>query len=282
MAGGADPSARQLDQTPTWAVALVCAVIVLISILLEEVLHTIGENYISAICIPAKYADTMLPCPLKKKLHKEPAGHLPAPKGEDAEHHRRLLLWDDRRFLAADSQAKGCKHRHNNDAGEIKGWQAMFWISIMPLVVTLAVGTKLQAIITRMAVEIQEKHAVVQGIPLVQVSDRYFWFSKPRLVLYLIHLTLFQYEFGLHSCFNENFRLQLVRVALGVGVQFLCSYITLPLYSLVTQMGSTMKKSIFDEQTSKALMSWHKNAKKKHDGSSHASPHGHGKNGAGH
>lgn len=34
------------------------------------------------------------------------------------------------------------------------------------------------------------------------------------------------------------------------------------------QMGSTMKKSIFDEQTSKALMNWHKNAllKKKEAG----------------
>ncbi|XP_047316756.1 MLO-like protein 5 [Impatiens glandulifera] len=31
-------------------------------------------------------------------------------------------------------------------------------------------------------------------------------------------------------------------------------------------MGSTMKQSIFDEQTSKALKSWHKNAKKKPDG----------------
>lgn len=31
-------------------------------------------------------------------------------------------------------------------------------------------------------------------------------------------------------------------------------------------MGSTMKKTIFDEQTSKALMSWHKHAlKKKHE-----------------
>lgn len=75
-----------------------------------SLLLTFGQNYISAMCIPAKYADTMLPCPMKKKLHKEPAGHLPPPKGEDAEHHRRLLLWDGRRFLAADSEAKGCKH----------------------------------------------------------------------------------------------------------------------------------------------------------------------------
>lgn len=43
-----------------------------------------------------------------------------------------------------------------------------------------------------MALEILEKHAVVQGIPLVKVSDRHFWFSWPQLVLYLIHFTLFQ------------------------------------------------------------------------------------------
>ncbi|KAK6138967.1 hypothetical protein DH2020_027288 [Rehmannia glutinosa] len=133
------------------------------------------------------------------------------------------------------------------------------------VVVILAVGTKLQSIITQMAIEIQEKHAVVQGIPLVQVSDRHFWFSKPTLVLHLIHLTLFQYEFGLHSCFHRYFILAVIRVCIGVGVQILCSYITLPLYALVTQMGSHMKKSIFDEQTSKALMNWHNKVKKKTD-----------------
>ncbi|EPS70534.1 hypothetical protein M569_04226, partial [Genlisea aurea] len=157
----------------------------------------------------------------------------------------------------------------------VKGGVAMFWLSIFPLVLILAVGTKLQSIIARMAIEIQEKHAVVQGIPLVQVSDEHFWFSKPTLVLHLIHLVLFQnafeltyffwiwYEFGLHSCFHRNFSLVIVRIIIGVGIQFLCSYITLPLYALVTQMGSHMKKSIFDEQTSKALKSWHNKAKKK-------------------
>lgn len=39
--GGAPP--RELDQTSTWAVASVCAVIIVISILLEKVLHHIGE-----------------------------------------------------------------------------------------------------------------------------------------------------------------------------------------------------------------------------------------------
>nr|XP_029150517.1 MLO-like protein 9 [Arachis hypogaea] len=157
----------------------------------------------------------------------------------------------------------------------VHGWHASFGVSFLPLMVILAVGTKLQAIITRMALDIKERHAVVQGIPLVQVSDKYFWFEWPELVLYLIHFVLFQnafeltyfwwtwYEFGWASCFYEDEILMISRVALGIGAQIITSYVTLPLYALVTQMGSTMKKSIFDEQTSKALKKWHQNALKK-------------------
>ncbi|XVF62328.1 hypothetical protein PTKIN_Ptkin08bG0208300 [Pterospermum kingtungense] len=156
-------------------------------------------------------------------------------------------------------------------------WQALFWASIIPVIIILAVGTKLQAILTKMALEITERHAVVQGIPLVQGSDKYFWFGRPQFVLYLIHFALFQnafqityflwiwYTFGLKSCFHANFKLAIVKVSLGLGVLCLCSYITLPLYALVTQMGSSMKKSIFDEQTSKALKKWHMAAKKKRE-----------------
>ncbi|XP_038716781.1 MLO-like protein 9 [Tripterygium wilfordii] len=458
MAGGATHGARELDRTPTWAVSAVCAGIIVISIILEKVLHLIGEffqerkkkalfealekvknelmvlgfisllltfgqNYISKFCIPTRFADTMLPCP----PHDHPAADLHeygnVPSGGKEEHHRRLL-WFERRSLAGGAPSVGCKEGHlplisvnglhqlhififflavfhviyscitmglgklkirgwkdweketmrnhemMNDPARFRlthetsfvkghnsfwtktpalfyivcflrqfsrsvrradyltmrhgfisvhlapgskfdfqkyikrsleddfkvvvgispllwasvvlfllvnvdGWQAMLWISILPLVVTLAVGTKLQAIIAQMALEIQEKHAVVQGIPLVQVSDRHFWFSWPPLVLYLIHFVLFQnafeityffwiwYEFGLESCFHSNFTYVIVRVCLGIGAQFLCSYSTLPLYALVTQMGSTMKRSVFDEQTSKALKQWHQKAAKK-------------------
>ncbi|PIN14672.1 hypothetical protein CDL12_12691 [Handroanthus impetiginosus] len=449
--GGGGGHARELDKTPTWAVSLVCAIIILISIILEKVLHKVGEtfhkrkkfalvealekikaelmvlgfisllltfgqNYIIEICIPEDLANTMWPCEFKQRSHDN--------SGQTG-HHRRLL-WEEHRILASDSPSKGCKHGYvplissnglhqlhififflavfhvfysaitmmlgrlkirgwkewereiaqehdaSNDPSRfrltqetsfvrshtnawmenpilfyvvcffrhmlysvqradystlrhgfvsvhlasgtkfdfqkyikrsleddfkvvvgippylwmasmiylllnVKGGQAMFWLSIIPLMLILAVGTKLQSIITQMAIEIQEKHAVVQGIPLVQVSDEHFWFSKPTLVLHLIHLTLFQnafeityfvwiwYEFGLHSCFHRYFNLAVFRVVIGVGVQILCSYITLPLYALVTQMGSHMKKSIFDDQTSKALMSWHNKVKKKGD-----------------
>ncbi|KAH0770885.1 hypothetical protein KY290_014866 [Solanum tuberosum] len=157
----------------------------------------------------------------------------------------------------------------------VSGWQALFWASLVPLIIILAVGTKLQAVLTRMALDIKERHAVVQGIPLVQASDKYFWFGRPRLVLHIIHFALFQnafqityflwiwYEYELKSCFHEAFELVIAKIVIGVGVLFLCSYITLPLYAIITQMGSHMKKSIFDEQTSKALKKWHMAVKKR-------------------
>ncbi|GMP32223.1 hypothetical protein CsSME_00006078 [Camellia sinensis var. sinensis] len=158
----------------------------------------------------------------------------------------------------------------------VHGWLAWFWASLIPLIIILAVGTKLQAILCRMALDITERHSVVQGIPLVQGSNKYFWFGSPQLVLHLIHFALFQnafqityylwilYEFGMTSCFHNNFKLVILKFCLGIGALFFCSYITLPLYALIAQMGSRMKKSIFDEQTSKAIKKWHMAAKNKH------------------
>ncbi|GER24683.1 MLO-like protein [Striga asiatica] len=455
MAGEKEGTTRTLEQTPTWAVAGVCAVIIVISIILEKVLHKVGtwltdrhkkalyealekvkaelmilgfislslvfsQYYIAEICIPESVGNTMLPCRRKDNAKEE---------------HRRRLLSYERRVLAGGGYAtckegsvalitvdglhqihilifflavfhviysaitmalgrlkiRGWKqweqetssqnYEFSNDPSRfrlthetsfvrahtsfwtripvffyigcffrqffrsvsksdyltlrngfisvhlapgskfdfqkyikrsleddfktvvgvspvlwgsfvvflllnVQGWQTLFWASLIPLILILAVGTKLQAILTKMALEITERHAVVQGIPLVQGSDKYFWFGRPQLVLHLIHFTLFQnafqvtyflwiwYEFGLQSCFHDNFGLIIAKIGLGVGVLFLCSYITLPLYALIAQMGSNMKKSIFDEQTSKALKKWHKAVKKKHGqgGRSPASP----------
>ncbi|KAK1361601.1 hypothetical protein POM88_046075 [Heracleum sosnowskyi] len=160
----------------------------------------------------------------------------------------------------------------------VEGSKALFWVSFIPLVIILAVGTKLQAILTQMAAEITERQAVVQGIPLVQGSDKYFWFRRPKLMFYLIHFSLFQnafqvtyflwvtYEFKMDSCFHDTWPYLIVKLFIGVSVLVLCSYITLPLYALITQMGSHMKKSIFDEQTSRAILNWQKAAKKRTDG----------------
>ena len=58
--------------------------------------------------------------------------------------------------------------------------------------IVLAVGTKLQSIITLIAIEIQDSCSVVQGIPPVHLSDNYFWFGHPHPILFVLHFTLFQ------------------------------------------------------------------------------------------
>ncbi|TKV98437.2 hypothetical protein SEVIR_9G559300v4 [Setaria viridis] len=158
---------------------------------------------------------------------------------------------------------------------DVQGFGTLIWISFVPLVILLLVGTKLEIVIMEMAKEIQDKATVIKGAPIVEPSDRFFWFNRPKWVLFLIHLTLFQNAFqmahfiwtlltpGLKTCYHENLGLGIMKVSVGLGLQVLCSYITFPLYALVTQMGSHMKKTIFEEQTAKAVMKWRKAAKDK-------------------
>ncbi|KAF8009014.1 hypothetical protein BT93_J0105 [Corymbia citriodora subsp. variegata] len=154
------------------------------------------------------------------------------------------------------------------------GWYSYLWLPFLPLIIILLVGTKLQVIITKMGLRIQERGEVVKGVPVVKPGDDLFWFNRPRLILYLINFVLFQnafqlaffvwtwYEFGLKSCFHEHPEDRVIRITMGVLIQILCSYVTLPLYALVTQMGSTMKPTIFNERVAKALRNWHQTAKK--------------------
>lgn len=53
-------------------------------------------------------------------------------------------------------------------------------------------GTKLQVIITKMALEIMEHDDVVKGVPVVQPADKHFWFHNPKLLLNLINFVLFE------------------------------------------------------------------------------------------
>ncbi|MFS7915032.1 hypothetical protein Hanom_Chr02g00160561 [Helianthus anomalus] len=43
-----------------------------------------------------------------------------------------------------------------------------------------------------MGLRTQERGAVVKGTPLVQPANDLFWFNRPHLLLYLIHVVLFQ------------------------------------------------------------------------------------------
>ncbi|KAJ4829207.1 MLO-like protein 6 [Turnera subulata] len=154
------------------------------------------------------------------------------------------------------------------------GLYSYLWLPFIPLIIILLVGTKLQVIITKMGLRIQERGEVVKGVPVVQPGDDLFWFNRPRFILYLINFVLFQnafqlaffvwswYEYGIKSCFHEHVEDIVIRISMGVLIQILCSYVTLPLYALVIQMGSTMKPTIFDERVATALRNWHHTAKK--------------------
>nr|ARG42812.1 MLO-like protein [Vitis flexuosa] len=152
---------------------------------------------------------------------------------------------------------------------DVHGWHVYLWVSCVPLLIVLILGTKLEVIVERMALQLKHQNYVIKGTPLVKPNDNLFWFGDPRFVLTLIHYTLFtnafelaffiwvSIEFGWDSCYHEYTVITAIRVVLAVTVQVLCSYITLPLYALVTQMGSQYKGKALEEQTAKIIKQWH-------------------------
>ena len=63
------------------------------------------------------------------------------------------------------------------------------------LQVLLVVGSKMEHIITELALEVAQKHTAIEGDLVVSPSDEHFWFGRPKLVLLLIHIVLFQNAF---------------------------------------------------------------------------------------
>ncbi|XP_021833988.1 MLO-like protein 1 isoform X2 [Prunus avium] len=148
------------------------------------------------------------------------------------------------------------------------GWHAYFWISFIPLILFLAVGTKLEHVIMQLGHEVAERCNIIEWDLVVQPSDDHFWFQRPDLLLFLIHIILFQNSFQLafffwtlfqykfHSCMMGKVDYIIPRLVIGAFIQFLCSYSTLPLYAIVTQMGAHAKPAIFDEKIGPALAKW--------------------------
>ncbi|KAK2974327.1 hypothetical protein RJ640_018034 [Escallonia rubra] len=142
-----------------------------------------------------------------------------------------------------------------------------------PFQLLLAVGTKLEHVISQLAHEVAEKHAAIEGDLVVTPSDEHFWLNRPRLVLILIHIILFQNSFeiaffffiwiqyGFDSCIMGQIGYIIPRLIVGAFIQIFCSYSTLPLYAIVTQMGSTFKKAIFEEHIQEGLVGWAQKAR---------------------
>ena len=53
----------------------------------------------------------------------------------------------------------------------------------------------MEHIITELAYEVAQKHTAIRGDLVVAPSDDFFWFHRPKLVLLLIHVVLFQNAF---------------------------------------------------------------------------------------
>ncbi|KAL0688268.1 hypothetical protein Bca4012_087945 [Brassica carinata] len=145
----------------------------------------------------------------------------------------------------------------------------------------LMVGAKLENIISSLAVDVCEKRNRGEQA-VITPSDELFWFHRPEIVLQLVHFILFQnsfeiafffwilFTYGIHSCIMEKLGFLIPRLVMGVLVQVLCSYSTLPLYALVTQMGSKFKKGIFDELVHSTLEVWLSDTRNKGESTSEA------------
>ncbi|CAM0945631.1 unnamed protein product [Alopecurus aequalis] len=157
----------------------------------------------------------------------------------------------------------------------VQGWYVYIWISIAPFIMLLVVGSKMEHIITELAYEVAQKHTAIQGDLVVAPSDDFFWFHRPKLVLFLIHDVLFQNAFeiafffwllvsyGFKSCIMGNPGYAIARIVISIVSQFLCGYVTLPLYAIVSHMGSSFKKAIFDDNVTEGLVSWAKRARRR-------------------
>ncbi|GFZ20024.1 seven transmembrane MLO family protein [Actinidia rufa] len=96
----------------------------------------------------------------------------------------------------------------------------------------LAVGTKLEHVISQLAHEVAEKHVAIEGELVVKPSDDHFWFHRPTIVLFLIHFILFQNAFEIAFFFW-------------------------------IWMGSSFKKAIFEDHVQKGLVGWAQKVKMK-------------------
>ncbi|KVH16503.1 Mlo-related protein [Cynara cardunculus var. scolymus] len=136
-------------------------------------------------------------------------------------------------------------------------------LPVVRWILLLLVGAHLEHIITRLARDVAEKSG-----DAVKPTDDHFWCNSPKIIIYLIHFILFQNSFeigfffwvwttyGFDSCVMEKVGYIVTKLVLGAIVQVLCSYSTLPLYALVSQMGSMFKRSIFNQLQLDLISDW--------------------------
>ncbi|XP_066163246.1 MLO-like protein 1 isoform X2 [Oryza sativa Japonica Group] len=81
----------------------------------------------------------------------------------------------------------------------------------------------------------------------------YIWISAVPFVV----------TYGFKSCIMGNKGYVIARLVISVISQLLCGYSTLPLYAIVSHMGTSFKKVIFDENVVEGLANWAQNARRR-------------------
>ncbi|XP_073041203.1 MLO-like protein 4 isoform X4 [Primulina eburnea] len=160
------------------------------------------------------------------------------------------------------------------------GTNIYFWVSFIPVILILLIGTKLHRIVVKLAVEIMDSSQRTGSFNQFNLRDELFWFGKPRLLLRLIQFVSFQNAFEMAtfvwslweirgaSCFTGSQIFLIIRLTFGIVSQFWCSFVTFPLYVIVTQMGSKYKKTIVSENVRRSLHGWRKRVRAKQESTS--------------
>ncbi|KAJ6736856.1 MLO-LIKE PROTEIN 1 [Salix viminalis] len=158
------------------------------------------------------------------------------------------------------------------------GTDFYFWLSFLPAILILLIGTKLHRVVVKLAVEIMNSFPWMRNHQL-NLRDDLFWLGKPRLLLWLIQFISFQNAFEMStflwslweikesSCFMENEKHVFIRLTFGVVTQFWFSFITFPVYVIITQMGAKFKKTVVSENVRKSLHGWQRRVKAKQSSS---------------
>ncbi|MCD9560102.1 hypothetical protein HAX54_018545 [Datura stramonium] len=269
MAGSNSSSAITLETTPTWAVAVVCFILITISILIEHALHLLAKYFnkkrrksliqaldnikselmllgfisllltvlqkpIAKICIPKGAAQTFLPC-------------------------QSLTISDD------EEEEPKCEQQGKKSLMSRAGVEqlqllifALAFFHILSCFLTFSLGTlKGHAADAPQYVAVKEEDKMNCSKKLLQKE----WAgSVTNSKAYNLSI---RYKYGLNSCFHRETVDIVTRLVMGVLVHFLCGYVTLPLYALVTQMGTKIKNSVFTDGMISGLRRWQAKAKKK-------------------
>ncbi|RDX73586.1 MLO-like protein 4 [Mucuna pruriens] len=174
----------------------------------------------------------------------------------------------------------------------ILGISWLLWIYAIICIFVNIHGTKLQHVVSTLALEIMEQTGPFARTQ-VKPRDELFWFKKPDILLWLIQFVIFQNAFEMATfiwtlwgfqeqpCFMRNHYMIIIRLASGLlydsalecnsftVLQHKCesSKFILSRYDDSLQMGSRCKKALVAESVRESLHSWCKRVKhkSKHD-----------------